>query len=92
VLNGTTVTGLARGAADRLTAKGYKVPRVTDAADQAQQKSLVAYTDGFKGAALLIAKIVGIPTSQVVPIDASTQAVAGDQSSVVVTMGADKAA
>ena len=28
VLNGTTVTGLARGAADKLTAKGYNEPNV----------------------------------------------------------------
>jgi hypothetical protein len=91
VLNGTTVTGLARQAADKLLAEGYDVPKVTDAADQAQQASAVAFADGFRGSARQVARIIGIPSSQIVPIDASTRAVAGDQASVVVTMGADKA-
>jgi hypothetical protein len=91
VLNGTTVTGLARTAADKLQSRGYKVDRVTDAADQAQQASAVAYADGYRKPALDIARIVGIPASAVAPIDASTRAVAGDAAQVVVTMGADKA-
>jgi hypothetical protein len=91
VLNGTTVTGLARIAADKLQSRGYKVDRVTDAADQAQQASAVAYAAGYRKAALDIAGIIGISTSEVAPIDASTRAVAGDAAHVVVTMGADKA-
>jgi hypothetical protein len=91
VLNGTTVTGLAKQAADRLQARGYQVPTTTDAADQATQTSQVAYSDGFEGSAKRVAKIVGVSSSQIVPLDASTRAVAGDAVSVVVTMGLDKA-
>jgi hypothetical protein len=91
VLNGTTVTGLARQAADKLQSRGYKVDRVTDAADQAQQTSQVAYADGYRRGALDVARIVGVPAADVAPIDASTRAVAGDAAHVVVTMGADKA-
>ncbi len=91
MLNGTTMTGLARTAADRLEARHYSVVRVTDAADQAQQTSQVAYAEGFSGSARRIAALIGISSSQVLPLDASTRAVAGDSASVVVTMGADKA-
>jgi hypothetical protein len=91
VLNGTTVTGLARQAADKLQSGGYKIDRVTDAADQAQQASQVSYADGFRRAALDVAHIVGIPAPEVLPIDPSTRAVAGDAANVVVTVGADKA-
>jgi len=91
VLNGTTITGLARNAADKLQANKYDVVRVTDAADQAQQTSQVAYADGFDGTARRIARLVGISSSEVQPLDASTRAVAGDNAVVVVTMGADKA-
>ncbi|MFL5844927.1 MAG: LytR C-terminal domain-containing protein, partial [Solirubrobacteraceae bacterium] len=90
VLNGTTVTGLAKQAAEALTARGYQVPTTTDAADQAQQTSQVAYAEGFEPSAKRIAKIVGVSASQVVAIDPSTQAVAGDVN-VAVTMGLDKA-
>jgi hypothetical protein len=91
VLNGTTVTGLARTAADQLEARDYNVARVTDAADQAQQTSQVAYSDGFQGSARRIARIVGIDRANVVPLDESTRVVAGTDVSVVVTMAADKA-
>ena len=90
VLNGTTVTGLARSAADSIAKKGYQVPKVTDAADQNQQASTVAYADGFKESARRVAKLLGITSSHVAPIDASTSAVAGNDASVVVTMGLDK--
>jgi len=91
VLNGTTVTGLARQAADRLEARGYPVTAVTDAADQQQQVSLVGYADGFEDAAKRVARLVGISAGQVRALDPSTAAIAGDGVSVVVTMGLDKA-
>ncbi|MEJ7785960.1 MAG: LytR C-terminal domain-containing protein [Solirubrobacteraceae bacterium] len=91
VLNGTTVTGLARQAADRLEARGYPVAAVTDAADQQQQVSLVGYADGFEDAAKRVARLVGISAAQVQALDPSTAAIAGDGVSVVVTMGLDKA-
>ena len=45
VLNGTTVTGLARGAADKLTAGGYKKvgPVTTDTSNQARPSTVVFY-------------------------------------------------
>ena len=91
VLNGTTVTGLARQAADQLEARGYPITTTRDAADQAQQTSHVAYDDGFEDAARRVARIVGISAGEVVPLDPSTRAIAGDSVSVVVTMGIDKA-
>jgi hypothetical protein len=91
VLNGTTITGLAAKAADQLTSAGYPIGTKTDAADQAQQTSQVAYATGFKTSARKIAQILGISSRQVVPIDPSTRAVAGSNADVVVTMGADKA-
>lgn len=91
VLNGTTVTGLARKAADKLVPLGYPIDKTTDAADQSQQTSQVAYAEGFKDAAGKIARVIGVAPAEVMPIDASTRAVAGNAASVVVTMGADKA-
>ena len=91
VLNGTNVTGLAQGQADKLKRQGYAIGATTNAADQAQQFSAVAYTDGFKESARKIAQTLGIPSSKVVPIDESTRAVAGNAASVVVTIGLDKA-
>jgi hypothetical protein len=91
VLNGTTVPGLAKQAADRLEARGYPPPPTRDAADQQQQTSHVDYADGFEGAAKRIAKIVGVSASQVGPLDPSTASIAGEGMSVVVTMGLDKA-
>ena len=61
------------------------------AADQAQQTSQVAYSDGFEGAARRIARIVEIDRANVVPLDESTRVVAGTDVSVVVTMAQDKA-
>jgi hypothetical protein len=91
VLNGTAVTGLARQAADRLEARGYPDVATRDAFDQQQQVSHVAYADGFEGAAQRVARILDIPASQVVPLDPSTQSIAGDGVELVVTMGLDQA-
>jgi LytR cell envelope-related transcriptional attenuator len=90
VLNGTTVTGLARTVGDHLQAAGYTVDKVGDAADQAQQTSQVAYVDGFKRDADQVASIIHV--GSVVPMDSSTQVVAGENAKVVVTVGADTAA
>jgi hypothetical protein len=94
VLNGTTFTGLAATAADRLQQAGYPSVGHTDASDQAQQTSQVAYISGYKGAARKIAVLLGISARQVGPIDPSTQAVAdadGTKHQVVVTLGLDHA-
>ena len=50
VLNGTTVTGLARAAADTLTSNGYHEPVVVtnDTTDQTRRVSEVFYEEGHR--------------------------------------------
>ena len=92
VLNGTTVTGLARGAADKLTAKGYNEPNVVtnDTTNQQRPTTLVYYEAKAHPAALDVAKILGVPISQVKPMDANARALA-DRAQVAVFVGGDKA-
>jgi hypothetical protein len=92
VLNGTTVTGLARGAADKLTAKGYNEPNVVtnDTTNQQRPTTLVYYEAKAHAAALDVAKILGVPTSQIKPMDANARALA-DRAQVAVFVGGDKA-
>jgi LytR cell envelope-related transcriptional attenuator len=92
VLNGTTVTGLARGAADKLTAKGYNEPNVVtnDTTNQQRPTTLVYYEGKAHAAALDVAKILGVPASQVKPMDANARALA-DRAQVAVFVGGDKA-
>jgi LytR cell envelope-related transcriptional attenuator len=92
VLNGTTVTGLARGAADKLTTKGYNEPNVVtnDTTNQQRPTTQVFYEAKARAAALDVAKILGVPTAQVKPMDANARALA-DRAEVAVFMGADKA-
>jgi hypothetical protein len=92
VLNGTTVTGLARGAADKLTAKGYNEPNVVtnDTTNQARPTTQIFYEAKARAAALDVAKVLGVATSQVKPMDANARALA-DRAEVAVFVGADKA-
>ena len=92
VLNGTTVTGLARGAADKLTTKGYNEPNVVtnDTTNQARPTTQIYYEAKVRAAALDVAKILGVPTAQVKPMDANARALA-DRAEVAVFVGADKA-
>ncbi|HEX6696145.1 MAG TPA: LytR C-terminal domain-containing protein [Solirubrobacteraceae bacterium] len=92
VLNGTTVTGLARGAADKLTAKGYNEPNVVtnDTTNQQRPTTQVYYEAKAHAAALDVAKILGVPTSQIKPMDANARALA-DRAQVAVFVGGDKA-
>lgn len=91
VLNGTTVTGLARSAADRVLNKGYREGTVTnDPNDQSRQVTQVFYEPSAKAAALDVAKILGVQTGNVKPMDANTRVVA-DRAQVAVLVGADKA-
>ncbi len=39
----------------------------------------------------MIARLIGVSADNIVPIDASTRVVAGDDANVVITVGADKA-
>jgi hypothetical protein len=92
VLNGTTVTGLARSAADKLTTKGYNEPNVVtnDTTNQARPTTQIFYEAKVRAAALDVAKILGVPTAQVKLMDANARALA-DRAEVAVFVGADKA-
>jgi hypothetical protein len=92
VLNGTTFTGLARSASDKLTKAGFKPGTVTnDTTNQSRSATAVFYADNQKNAALEVAKLIGIARDAVQPLDATTRAVAGQDADVVVSVGADQA-
>src|SRR4051812_2902838 len=92
VLNGTTFTGLARSASDKLTKAGFQPGVVTnDTTNQARSATAVFFASGQKNAALEVAKIVGIPRDAVQKLDANTRGVAGEDADVVVSVGADQA-
>lgn len=88
VLNGTTTPGLAANISDQLQRGGFKRGSVTNAADQQRPETLVNYTPGFKRAADEIARLLKLKT--VAPIDPGTQAIAGTNAQVVVTVGTDR--
>ncbi len=91
VLNGTTVTGLARGASDKLTKAGFKPGVVTnDTTNQARSATAVLYTEGNRRAALDAARIVRVGRDAVQPIDQGTRLLAGEDADVVVSVGADQ--
>jgi hypothetical protein len=90
VLNGTTVAGLARGVADKLLADGYKIGTVTNAPDQQRSATQVAYQRGQQRAARAVARAIDVGSDAVVPIDEVTEATAGSDALIVVTVGADQ--
>jgi LytR cell envelope-related transcriptional attenuator len=90
VLNGTTITGLASQTADKLQQQGFVRGNTSNALTQGQQaQSVVEYSGNNSRAARLVANRLGIADTE--PIDAQTQAKAGD-ATVTVIIGADKAA
>jgi hypothetical protein len=92
VLNGTTVTGLARAAADELTSRGYDEPTVVtnDTTNQARARTTVYYEPGHRTDALGVASCLHIDSDRVVSMDANARALA-DRAQVAVFMGADQA-
>ncbi|MFL5821046.1 MAG: LytR C-terminal domain-containing protein [Solirubrobacteraceae bacterium] len=88
VLNGTTVPGLASKVANELERGGFRRGSVTNAADQQRASTTVDYAPGYQRAAREVGSILKV--RQVVPIDAGTQAIAGPQAGVVVTVGTDR--
>jgi hypothetical protein len=90
VLNGTTVPGLARGAATKLQNAGFKIGTVTNAPDQARSATVVAYQPGHVNEARVVARLIHVGSDAVKPIDQSTAVVAGQDAFVVVTVGADQ--
>ena len=89
VLNGTTTPGLASKVADQAERGGFKRGQVTNAADQARTATTVQYAPGQRGAAQQVASIINVP--RISPLDANTQAIAGPDAQVVVTVGSDRA-
>jgi hypothetical protein len=90
VLNGTTVPGLAAQVGDQLESAGFARGQVTNAADQQRSETTVQYAPDFRAAANEAAGILKIPRTRVKPLDANTQAIAGPDAEVVVTVGADR--
>jgi hypothetical protein len=86
VLNGTGVDGLAKQVADELEAAGYRRGNVTNATGQ-QAESVVLYARTARREAQAVARELDI--SQTEPVDARSQALAGD-ATVVVVVGADQ--
>jgi hypothetical protein len=92
VLNGTTITGLARAAADDLTSFGYDEPIVVtnDTTNQTRARTSVYYEPGHRADALGVASCLHIGSDRVVAMDANTRALA-DRAQVAVFVGADRA-
>ena len=91
VLNGTTVTGLARQASNKLTANGYREGVVTnDTTNQQRQRTTIYYERGYREQAQTAAACLDVGLDRVRPMDAHAR-VAGDRSEVVVFIGFDKA-
>jgi hypothetical protein len=96
VLNGTTTVNLAGNAANKLETKGYKRGPTGDTVDKPRAQSAVSYAPGARRAAADVAGLLGIASSQIVPLDAGTKVTAesatgGPTPDVVVTLGQDKA-
>jgi len=91
VLNGTTVTGLARNASNKVTGKGYREGAITtDFTNQQRQVTEIFYESNAKAAALDVAKVLGVRAANVKPMDANAR-VAADRAQVAVFVGSDKA-
>jgi LytR cell envelope-related transcriptional attenuator len=91
VLNGTTVTGLARSASDTLTRNGFREGVVTDdQTDQHRQRTSVYYERGHKEAAQTVAGCLDIALDHVLPMHATVRVLA-DRAPVAVILGADAA-
>jgi hypothetical protein len=88
VLNGTTVPGLAARVANDLERGGFRRGSVTNAADQQRPSTTVDYAPGYQRAAREVGAMLKV--RHVVPIDAGTQAIAGPEAGVVVTVGTDR--
>jgi hypothetical protein len=92
VLNGTTVTGLARATADKLLAKGYQEPNVVtnDTTDQGRARSEIFYEPGHRNEAYGVADCLHIGFDRVHPMDANAR-VAANRADIAVFIGADMA-
>ncbi len=87
VANGTTVCGAAGRLATSLSAQGYNVLPATNA-DNAAEISSVYYVDQYGADAGVVASLIQVPSSQVLPLPASPPTAPGD-AHVVIHIGAD---
>ncbi|MCW2984774.1 MAG: LytR family transcriptional regulator, partial [Conexibacter sp.] len=90
VLNGTTVPGLARGVANRLQNTKYKIGNVTNAATQDRSATLVEFAPGHRAEADSVAKAIDVGSDAIQPLSPGSKTIAGDQATVVVTVGSDQ--
>jgi len=89
VFNGTTINGLAASTADKLQSSGYKRGSTGDFTDQQRAASTVFYRREARRTARDIGRELNI--SDLRPMDAETQALAGERASIAVVVGSDKA-
>ena len=92
VLNGTPVAGLARAAADKLTAVGYRdvSPVATDTTNQTRATTVVFWQSGARREGLDVAKALGLSRAALQVMDQNAR-VLGGGAPVVVVVGADQA-
>ncbi|HEX5926016.1 MAG TPA: LytR C-terminal domain-containing protein [Baekduia sp.] len=90
VLNGTTVPGLARGVANRWQNTKFKIGNVTNAATQDRSATLVEFAPGHRAEADAVAKAIDVGRDAIQPLSAGSKTIAGDQATVVVTVGSDQ--
>ena len=97
VLNGTTITNLARGAANKIEDAGYVAGRVTnDTTNQARDATVVYYARGARRPALDVARLIKVSPSAVKPLGADPTEqglvlLAGEDADVIVSVGQDQA-
>jgi hypothetical protein len=95
VLNGTDVAGVAHKVASKLSRAGYKQGMVGNASSQTQTATAVGYVGKHRGAAIHVAKALGLSSGAVAPANQSAEAVACPPPSsscsaeVIVTVGTD---
>jgi hypothetical protein len=89
VFNGTTINGLAASTADKLVSSGYKRGSTGDFTDQQRSASTIFYRRDARRQARDMGRELHITDLR--PMDAETQALAGDRASVAVVVGSDKA-
>jgi hypothetical protein len=88
VLNSTQTNGAAATAANLLETSGYRIAGKGQAVTQTMAKTVIAYQQGSKRAAVDVAKLLGLTPASVAPAT-QNDIVAGQNAKVVVTLGAD---
>jgi LytR cell envelope-related transcriptional attenuator len=91
VLNGTTVTGLARVASDKLVAYGFREGVVTnDTTNQQRQRTTIYYEPGYEEQAQTVAGCLDVGLDRVLPMHAIARD-AADRAPIAVFIGTDLA-